>query len=63
MTVRTKMTTLFLDIGGVLLSNGWDQEARQLAARKFRLDYDEMTERHHLTFDTTNSATSALISI
>lgn len=43
---------LFLDIGGVLLSNGWDHHARQRAADKFDLDYDEMNERHHLTFDT-----------
>ena len=46
------ITTLFLDIGGVLLTNSWDQKTRRLAAEKFRLDYDEMNERHHLTFDT-----------
>ena len=43
---------LFLDIGGVLLTNGWDHEMRQEAARRFDLDYEEMNERHHLTFDT-----------
>ena len=43
---------LFLDIGGVLLSNGWDHGMRQEAARAFELDYEEMNERHHLTFDT-----------
>lgn len=43
---------LFLDIGGVLLTNGWDRRARDLAAEKFNLDKDEMQERHHLTFDT-----------
>src|SRR5512146_3183958 len=47
-----QITTLFLDIGGVLLTNGWDRKARQLAAATFNLDYDEMNERHHLTFDT-----------
>ncbi len=46
------ITTLFLDIGGVLLTNGWDHTQRTNAARKFGLDYDEMNERHHLTFDT-----------
>jgi putative hydrolase of the HAD superfamily len=46
------ITTLFLDIGGVLLTNGWDHNERTLAAGKFGLDYDEMNERHHLTFDT-----------
>ncbi len=46
------ITTLFLDIGGVLLTNGWDHHARQRAARKFGLDYDEMDERHRMTFGT-----------
>jgi len=47
-----KITTLFLDVGGVLLTNGWDRHARRRAAEKFSLDYEEMNERHHLTFDT-----------
>jgi putative hydrolase of the HAD superfamily len=47
-----KITTLFLDIGGVLLTNGWDHHARRRAAQAFDLDYGEMDERHHLTFDT-----------
>jgi len=46
------VTTLFLDIGGVLLSNGWDRHMRRKAAQHFDLDYEEMDERHHLTFDT-----------
>jgi putative hydrolase of the HAD superfamily len=46
------ITTLFLDLGGVLLTNGWDRAARQRAAEHFHLDYDETNERHHLTFDT-----------
>jgi putative hydrolase of the HAD superfamily len=47
-----RITTLFLDIGGVLLTNGWDRYSRRDAAEKFELDYDELDERHHLTFDT-----------
>lgn len=43
---------LFLDIGGVLLTNGWDRHIRRKAAETFGLDYDDMDERHHLTFDT-----------
>jgi putative hydrolase of the HAD superfamily len=43
---------LFLDIGNVLLTNGWDRRMRQEAAAKFNLDHEEMNERHHLTFDT-----------
>lgn len=46
------ITTLFVDIGGVLLTNGWGKPSRKLAAKKFKLDFEEMEERHHLTFDT-----------
>jgi putative hydrolase of the HAD superfamily len=46
------ITTLFLDIGGVLLTNGWDRATRQHAADAYHLDYAEMDERHHLTYDT-----------
>jgi putative hydrolase of the HAD superfamily len=46
------ITTLFLDIGGVLLSNGWGSEQRNNAIAHFKLDKDQMNERHHLTFDT-----------
>ncbi len=46
------ITSLFLDIGGVLLTNGWDRSARQQAAKAFQLDYDDVEERHHLTYDT-----------
>ncbi len=52
MTLSSPITTLFLDIGGVLLTNGWDRGIRTLASEKFGLDYKEMDERHHLTFDT-----------
>jgi len=47
-----KITTLFLDIGGVLLSNGWGTEQRDKAIAHFKLDSKELNERHHLTFDT-----------
>jgi putative hydrolase of the HAD superfamily len=46
------ITTLFLDIGGVLLTNGWDHAARQSAAERFQLDFTDVEERHHLTYDT-----------
>ncbi len=45
-------TTLFLDIGGVMLSNGWGHESRKLASEAFNLDFVDMEERHHLTFVT-----------
>ncbi len=44
--------TFFLDIGGVLLTDGWDHFARKRAAVKFNLDVDEMEARHHLIFET-----------
>lgn len=47
MTIKT----LFLDVGGVLLTNGWGRASRRLAAEHFGLDFEEMDERHHLTFD------------
>jgi putative hydrolase of the HAD superfamily len=45
-------TTLFLDVGGVLLSNGWDRQARERAVKAFALDATDLEDRHHLTFDT-----------
>jgi putative hydrolase of the HAD superfamily len=45
------ITTLFLDIGGVLLSNGWDTEMRKQAIKYFKLDAKETEDRHHMTFD------------
>lgn len=46
------VNTLFLDIGGVLLTNGWDRHARNHAIETFHLNPEEIEERHHLTFDT-----------
>jgi HAD superfamily hydrolase (TIGR01509 family) len=47
-----EITCLFLDIGGVLLTDGWTHDGRKRAAANFNLDLAEMEERHHLTFDT-----------
>lgn len=46
------VTTLFLDIGGVLLTNGWDHHARKRAATNFKLELAGMEDRHHLNFAT-----------
>jgi putative hydrolase of the HAD superfamily len=46
------ITCLFLDIGGVLLTDGWDHHARRRAAKEFGLALAPMEERHHLTFET-----------
>jgi putative hydrolase of the HAD superfamily len=48
----TAITCLFLDIGEVLLTDGWDHQARGRAAAAFKLNLAEINERHHLTFET-----------
>lgn len=40
------LTTLFFDIGGVLLTNGWDHAERARAAEHFGLDAAELQRRH-----------------
>ncbi|MFN8610172.1 MAG: HAD-IA family hydrolase [Vulcanimicrobiota bacterium] len=42
---------LFLDVGGVLGSNGWGRDSRQLACQQFGLEEAEVDERHRMTFD------------
>ena len=44
--------TLFMDIGGVLLSDGWDHRARKRAVKRFKLEPVEMETRHQMIFDT-----------
>ena len=46
------VTTLFLDIGDVLLTNGWGHESRMAAAKAFDLNYDEMQSQHKLVMAT-----------
>ena len=48
----TAVTCLFLDVGGVLLTDGWDRRARKRAAKSFKFESTEMEERHHLIFET-----------
>jgi putative hydrolase of the HAD superfamily len=40
--------TLFFDVGGVFLTNGWDTAARKRAAETFGLDYPEFQTRHEM---------------
>jgi putative hydrolase of the HAD superfamily len=49
MKKATEITCAFLDIGGVLLTDGWDHLARKRAAKNFKLQWVEMEARHHLT--------------
>jgi putative hydrolase of the HAD superfamily len=46
------ITALFVDVGGVLLTNGWDHLARKRAAKNFKLRWAEMEDRHRLVFET-----------
>jgi len=40
------ITTIFFDIGGVLLTDGWGHDSRRAAAEQFGLDWDEYSDRH-----------------
>ena len=52
MKKNSAITALFLDVGGVLLTNGWDHHARRCAAKHFVLNWAELQERHELNFET-----------
>jgi putative hydrolase of the HAD superfamily len=51
MKKNLSITTLFVDIGDVLLTNGWGHEFRSLAAKTFDLNYKEMETRHYENFN------------
>ena len=40
-----------MDIGGILLTNGWDHHERRRAAKHFKLNWAEMQNRHELNFE------------
>ena len=46
----SEITTLFWDIGGVIMTNGWDTAARRRATETFHLDWEEFQDRHELSF-------------
>jgi putative hydrolase of the HAD superfamily len=43
-----RITALFWDVGGVLLSNAWDREQRQRTLEEFSLDEVEFESRHEM---------------
>jgi putative hydrolase of the HAD superfamily len=55
-----KITTLFWDIGGVILTNGWDRGSRKEAAATFHLDWEEFQDRHDLAFPAFDSGQMTL---
>lgn len=52
MNHKSAILCKFIDIGGVLLSNGWDSHAREQAAARFALDLTGLEKWHHLVFET-----------
>src|SRR5947199_7100482 len=60
MPMPTEITHIFTDLGGVLLTNGWDRTLRHKTAEHFGIDPAEMDERHHLTYDTYESGKMGL---
>jgi len=43
-----KISALFWDLGGVVLTNAWDRSSRIKAVEKFHLDRDDFEDRHEL---------------
>jgi putative hydrolase of the HAD superfamily len=46
----SEIDSIFWDIGGVILTNGWDRNSRKSAAETFQFDWEEFSDRHELTF-------------
>ncbi len=44
------VSTIFFDVGGVCLTNGWDHISREKSTVRFSLDYEEMENRHKPVF-------------
>jgi putative hydrolase of the HAD superfamily len=55
-----EITTLFWDIGGVILTNGWGTGSRRAAAETFHLDWEEFQDRHELSFPAFDSGNISL---
>ncbi len=55
-----EITTLFWDIGGVILTNGWDRQSRREAAEAFKLDWEDFQDRHELSFPAFDSGQISL---
>ena len=47
----THAKILFLDVGGILLTNGWGHKSRQKAAEKFNIDFAELDALHNFIFN------------
>ena len=47
----SKIKVVFMDIGGVMLSNGWGHGSREEAAKLFDFNYEEMNILHNFIFN------------
>jgi len=45
------ITALFWDVGGVILTDGWDTNSRKQACSRFGMDYHDLEARHQLVAD------------
>jgi putative hydrolase of the HAD superfamily len=43
-----KIAAVFSDVGGVLLTNGWDRGSRRKLVEQFGLDWEDFEDRHEL---------------
>ncbi len=46
-----EISTIFFDVGGVCLTNGWDEFAREYSTKKFSLDFEEIEKKHEQVFE------------
>ncbi|MBS1928388.1 MAG: HAD-IA family hydrolase [Bacteroidetes bacterium] len=49
--IHPPIRTLLLDIGMVILTNGWDRYSRKRAAQIFGINEEEFSDRHKFFFD------------
>ena len=52
MKKSSAIKALFLDIGGVLLTDGWSHISSKLVAKAFGMNFDELNKRHSEALDT-----------
>lgn len=46
-----QVKVIFMDIGGVLITNGWDYQSREKAAKVFNFDFQEMNILHNFIYN------------
>ena len=44
----SRISAIFWDVGGVLLTNAWDRAQRERALEQFKLDQEEFHDRHEM---------------